>query len=43
MIVLHLIIKYNDSKKITLVNLQKNKTHDKSYHKRYPKSNYTKI
>jgi hypothetical protein len=43
MIVLYLIIKYNDSKKITLVNLQKNKTHDKSYHKRNPKSNYIKI
>ena len=30
MIVLHLIIKYSESKKITLVNLRKNKTHDKS-------------
>ncbi|MEN9876065.1 MAG: hypothetical protein RLZZ529_1062 [Bacteroidota bacterium] len=43
MIVLYLIIKYSDSKKITLVNLQKNKTHDKSDHKRNTKPKYIKI
>jgi hypothetical protein len=43
MLVLELIIKYSKSKKITLVNLQKNKTHDKSYYKRDSESYYTKI
>ena len=43
MLVLYLIIKYSDSKKITLVNLQKKKTHDKSDHKRNTKSNHIKI
>lgn len=43
MLVLHLITKYNYSKKITLVNLQKIKTHDESYYKRDSESNYTKI
>jgi hypothetical protein len=41
--VVYLIIKYSDSKKITLVNLQKNKTHDKGYYKRDSKSNHFKI
>jgi hypothetical protein len=43
MLVLYLITKYNDSKKITLVNLQKKKTHDKSYYQRNTKSNHIKI
>jgi hypothetical protein len=43
MLVLHLITKYNYSKKITLVNLQKIKTHYESYYKRDSESNYTKI
>ena len=43
MVVLYLIIKYSDSKKITLVNLQKIKTHDKSYHKKNAKPSYIKI
>ncbi|MFM1753899.1 MAG: hypothetical protein RLZZ236_838 [Bacteroidota bacterium] len=43
MLVLHLITKYSNSKKITLVNLQKKKTHDKSYYKRNAKPNHIKI
>jgi hypothetical protein len=42
MLVLNLIIKYSDSKKISLLNLQK-KIDDASYHKRNPKPNHTKI
>ncbi len=43
MLVLNLIIKYNDSKKITLVNLQKNKIDNESYYKRNSKPNHIKI